>query len=452
MQERVSATAVAVVSLFVFSTGLEVRAQTPNPSSSSQPVLSHTAPRRDDGPPLALADAVAEALARNPDLVALRQQIVVERQRPAQARALDPPMAEATIWQWPVNTLNPANTNMYMFMLGQQLPGRGKRELRAAVVEKDAALAEADVAIRTREIVGQVKHAYAELFIARRAIDVHLASVDLLRQLTDVSQAKYTTGRISQQDVLKPVVELSKLHADIIMFDEQTRIATARLNILRDRPPESPIGLLTEPQADRSLPATADLQQMAIDHHPELQKARVATERAEAELASAKREYAPDFSVQGGYMLLPNQTDGVLGRIGITWPRAPWSRSKVDAHVAELSAAVDAAKARARAMENVIRLAVQEAYVRATAAQERVALLSTTLLPQSDQALQVSRVAYQTDRVDFQTVIDNQRTLLAAQLDRVRALSDFTQALADLEQAVGIDLSIGRPIASHEEN
>jgi hypothetical protein len=25
---------------------------------------------------------------------------------------LNPPMAEAQIWQWPINTLNPTNTNM----------------------------------------------------------------------------------------------------------------------------------------------------------------------------------------------------------------------------------------------------------------------------------------------------------------------------------------------------
>lgn len=42
-------------------------------------------------------------------------------------------MAEAQIWQWPLNTLNPANTDMYMFMVTQDLPGRGKRDLRAAV-------------------------------------------------------------------------------------------------------------------------------------------------------------------------------------------------------------------------------------------------------------------------------------------------------------------------------
>ena len=37
---------------------------------------------------------------------------------------------------------------MYMFSVSQELPGRGKRDLRAAVAEKDLALAENDVAMR----------------------------------------------------------------------------------------------------------------------------------------------------------------------------------------------------------------------------------------------------------------------------------------------------------------
>ena len=401
---------------------------------------------RFDGPPLALKDAVYEALVKNPELLALRAQLPVARAKPAQARAFDPPMLEGTIWQWPINTLNPANTNMYMLMVGQTLPGRGKRDLRAAVAEKDIALAESDVTVRAVQIANEIKQAYAALYVARKATDVHLASVDLLRQMADASQVKYASGRISQQDVLKSVTELSKLHNDLLMFDEQASTASARLNVLLDRAPDAPIGPLVEPRDQQTLPATsADLQRLAVDHQPELQRARLEIARAESELASAKQDYKPDFTVQGGYLVMPNQTDALLARVGVTWPRAPWSRGKIDAHVAELAASVDVAKARARAMENMVRLAVQEAYVRAKSAQDRAALLRTTILPQSQQTLEVSRVGYQTDRVDFQAVIDNERMVLASQLDYVRALSEFEQATAALERAVGMDVPAAAP-------
>ena len=399
--------------------------------------------RHYEGPPVTLMALLQEAAEKNPDLIALRQQIDVIRQRPAQERGFSPPMAEAQIWQWPINSINPANTNMYMFMVSQELPGRGKRDLRAAVANKDIALADNDVTVRARQIVNEIKQAYATLFIARKAIDVYLESVDLLRQIADIAHIKYTTGRISQQDVLKPVAELSKLHGDIIMFDEQANLASARLNILLDRAPETPFGPLAEPREEMLMPATADLQRIALGKQPELKRAQLEIERADAELALARRDYKPDFSVQGGYMLTPRMTDAWMGSIAITWPKAPWSKGKIDARIAEQSAAVEAAKGRARAMENSVRLAVQEAYVRAKAAQERASLLRTTILPQSQQTLEVSRVGYQTDRVDFQALIDNERMLLHARLDYFRALSDFNQAIADLERALGSDLPAG---------
>lgn len=392
------------------------------------------------GPPLSLAEALREVVEKNPDLAALRQQLDVVRQRPGQERFLPAPMAEAQVWQWPVNTLNPANTSMYMFMLTQDVPGRGKRDLRAAVAQKDVALAEADIAVRARDVLNEVKQAYAALFIARRAIDVHVQSVELLRQMTDVAQAKYTTGRISQQDVLKPTLELSRLHGDIIEFGEQASTAAARLNVLMDRPPEAAIGPLGEPHEQRVLPPTTELQRMAIERQPELQRSRMEIERAEAELASVKQERRPDFVVQGGYMLTPRMTDAWMGRVGITWPSAPWSRGRLAARAVEHTSAVEAARARERAMENRVRLAVQEAYVRASAAQERAALLRTTILPQSRQTFEVSRVAYQTDRLDFQSLIDNERVLLDSELDYFRALSDFDMAVADLERAIGAEL------------
>jgi outer membrane protein TolC len=239
------------------------------------------------------------------------------------------------------------------------------------------------------------------------------------------------------------------LHEDIIVLDQQAQIAAAKLNTLLDRQTDAPIGPLGEASHQTLLPPVADLQRQALERQPEIQGARLAVERAEAALAVARRDHKPDFSVQGGYMLLPHQTDGILARLSITWPDAPWSRGRADARVAEMSGDVDVAKARQKSMENILRLAVQEAYVRVKAAEARAALLKTTILPQSQQTLEVSRVAYQNDRVEFLALLDNERTLLNAQLNYYRALSDAEQALADLERAVGTEMSPAtvRPVA-----
>ena len=396
-----------------------------------------------EGPPLTLRAAIDEALAVNLDVAALKAQVDVTRQRPAQEHSLAPPMAEAQIWQWPINTLNPANTNMYMFMVSQDLPGRGKRDARAAVVTKDIELADADVTIRARQIVNETTQAYWALFIARKATEIHLASVDVLRDIADAAQAKYTSGRGSQADLLKPVVEISKLHSDVIMHDQEAGLAMARLNVLLDRAPETPIGLLDELHEDVLLPTSADLQQLAIAHQPELQRAQIEIQRASAELASVRLERKPDFNVQGGYLVMPNQTDALLAKVGVTWPNAPWARGRVDAKIAEQAAGVTTATSRERTMENMVRLAVQEAYVRAKAAQDRASLLRTTIIPQSRQAFDAARAAYQADRTDFATILDSQRGLLDARLAYLQALADLAQATADLERAIGTELPSG---------
>ena len=403
------------------------------------------------GPPLTLNAAIDEALQRNPTLIALRGQFEAVRQRPAQERYLMPPTFEAQIWQWPITTVNPLNTNMYMFTVQQELPGRGKRSLRATLAEKDVEVASAEIAIRARNVIKDVARAYADIALARKAIDIHLESVGLLRQFADVSTVKYAAGRSPQQDVLKAVVELSKLHEDLVMHEESVATAAARLNTLVDRDPQTPIGPLAEPRTEVTLPASEELQRLAVERQPELRVAKLGVERARAALAVVNREYRPDFFVGGGYMLMPREAGAWTASMGVTWPNAPWSRGRLDARKAEATAEIEAAAAKARAVEREIRLAVHEAYVRAVAAGQRASLLRSSVVPQSEHTLEVSRVAYQADRVDFLALIDNQRALLDAQLDYYRALSDRELALADLSRAVGVDVLEQGPSAPANE-
>jgi outer membrane protein TolC len=397
-------------------------------------------PRVYEGPPLTLNDALDEALRRNPELIALRYQFDAARKRPQQERFLMPPSFEAQIWQWPLTTVNPLNTNMYMFTIQQELPGRGKRDLRAAVAEKDAELSSVEIASRARDVIKEVQRAYVDLALARKSIDIHLMSVDLLRQFADVSTVKYAAGRSSQQDVLKSVVELSKLHEDLVMHEESAAGAMARLNTLLDRDPETLIGPVDELRENAPIPGSDELQRLAIDRQPELRAAQLGVERAQAAAAVIDREYKPDFFVGGGYMLMPRSAGAWTASAGITWPNAPWSRGRLDAQKAEAAVNIEAANARTRVVERQIRLAVHDAYIRVQAATQRAALLRTTVVPQSQQAMEVSRVAYQADRVDFLSVVDNQRALLDAQLNYFRALGNRELALADLTRAVGSSL------------
>ena len=145
-----------------------------------------------------------------------------------------------------------------------------------------------------------MKRAYAALYVNRKALQVHDASVDLLRQFADASVIQYAAGRASQHDTLKAVLEVSKLHEELVMFQEGAQLAAAQLNVLLNRPAGDRVGALEDP-VDSVLSATPEeLQQRALMRHPELRGAQLAIERAQASLAVVEGDYKPDFMVGGG--------------------------------------------------------------------------------------------------------------------------------------------------------
>ena len=191
---RVKSTVPFSMFALVLSVAVVARAQgVAAVSGAPQTDHAHTGSPPYDGPPLTLAGAVGEALANNPTLAVTTLESAAARERRAQERSLAPPQLEAEIWQWPLTTVNPLETNMYMFTMRQELPGRGKRAARAALVDTDIAAASNEVAMHGRDVVNRVKQAYADLFVSRQAVAVHQASVALLRQGADLTTVRPAT-------------------------------------------------------------------------------------------------------------------------------------------------------------------------------------------------------------------------------------------------------------------
>src|SRR5918995_3125584 len=124
-------------------------------TASGQGVTAFAQPPTWEGAPLTLADALREGLETNASLRLARARVAPLAKRPAQERSLMPPRIEAQIWQLPITTLNPANADMYMFMLEQEFPGRGKRGLRAANAAGELAVASAEFDAQRLELTGE---------------------------------------------------------------------------------------------------------------------------------------------------------------------------------------------------------------------------------------------------------------------------------------------------------
>jgi outer membrane protein, heavy metal efflux system len=390
-----------------------------------------------DGPPLSLAEAVGEALQANASLVATRAGVAPLAERPAQERSLMPPRVEGQIWQWPLTTLSPAKVDMYMFLLEQEFPGRGKRELRATNAEKELATAEADVESRRLEVMGEVRRAYITLALARRDLLAAFETGRALEQLVESAQATYAAGGGSQAAVVKALLDVTRVQERMASIAGEERMGVARLNTILGRVPGAPIGALNEPRVDSARGRVTDPASANFDRHPDVRAARAAVEQAQSALAVAEHEGKPDWMVQGGYMLIPGEAGAWTARVGLTWPTAPWAKPRLTASVREATARRDAAMAAVATAESRVRLMVAEAAARLAAAEARLSVLRGTLVPEARHLVEATRLAYQNAQGTLGDALDARLMLLEAQLDEARALREAELARADLDSAIG---------------
>jgi outer membrane protein TolC len=160
--------------------------------------------------------------------------------------------------------------------------------------------------------------------------------------------------------------------------------------------------------------------------------------QSEDELALARKQYTPDFSVNLGYMLLPSGSEHrnnymVEGSMTLPWP----NRRKHDSEINAAHAALTERREEFESARLTVFHQIQEALVRASASKRLVDLYQNNLRSQSEATLRATVIAYETDRTDILNLLDSQNTTLDVDYAYFRALSEFDQHVAELELAVG---------------
>jgi len=152
---------------------------------------------------LDLDDLIAKALAIHPSIQAALHRVAAARCRIPQAKALDDPTFDNTIWPIQDQALQTAGGRVaHQFALSQQVPWPAKRDARAAVALREMRVAEAEVEKLRREITAEVKLAYYQLWLAAELIEILEDNQEIVKDLIQVSEARYQAGG-SQQDVLR---------------------------------------------------------------------------------------------------------------------------------------------------------------------------------------------------------------------------------------------------------
>jgi outer membrane protein TolC len=391
-----------------------------------------------------LPEAVAEAIAKNPEIQVLQRRLEVASARTKQAAYLEDPEIAIQLNGVPLSqptNLNQADTNS--IGIRQRLPFFGKLGLKEKIAEQEAKVVDQELQAKEREIISMVKMAYADLFMAQRSIEILNEQLDIMKTIIGATESRYRVGRVTQQDVFKAQLEQSEILNQLIVAEEESNAATVKLNTAMYRPPRTPIQVA----ADLTLPdvtsTASSLDELAVANRPELRGAEEEIARSERmyELADRNRKY-PDFMVGWDYMRMPTEVkkDRYGAMVNISIPFSPWTVGRRNYEVEETLAEIRAAKSNRDAIRNATLKQVGESLSKLQAAKRSVQLYREGLLSQAELSFRSALTAYQTGRVEFVNLLEAQRALREARMGYYKATVSFLQNLADLERAVGREL------------
>jgi len=381
---------------------------------------------------LTLDQAVALALARNPEVLAAQAKIEAALGRTLQLRSRPVPEVLASVEGLPLPGLKKDGDEVEVHLgVEQTFEYPGKRALRSEIGLRGEEMAQAELD-RARLLVGaRVKRAYwAAVFAGSAAAALERSSARLDALIEDL-QAKYRTGAAAYADVLRARAERARLRNQILDQVREKRTAELALDELLGRPAGEPV-LLATPLPFAPLDAdAATLVERARTSLPSFRLAalRIAQAGSAVELAGLSRR--PDFLA--GF-LLPSVRPNAWGvSFGLTMPFLRPGRSK--GLVMEAAAEAEAGRQAAVALERRVRTAVETAYVAARSAEEQVQVYEKSLLRELEDELAIELEYFRYGKTETLGLLDLHRTFVLAQIEHLRALFLYNLALADLEVA-----------------
>lgn len=384
--------------------------------------------------PLTLMEAVSNALAGNPNLLAARAKWEALKNKPAQAGALADPMFTVRGMDMADGGDFP-NANEKQFAVEQPLTGFGKGGLRRRAAEYEVQAMEYEYRTMALDLALDVKETYYGLWAARQARDVVRAETNVLARLEAVAQTAYVAGRASQADVLKAQAELTMLEPRLFELDAQIRNLEAKLNVLMGRAAEASIEMAPPPDLPDEVGNADALRGVAEQNRPEIKRAAAELERARIERTRMGRESLPDYRVGFEYRTFrDDEPDMAMFMVGVELPI--W-RGKIRAGIREADHMATSGQAALEAARQQADLDVRQAGFNAQTARKTLELYRATLVPQARARFEASEAGYRAGQTDFMDLLESERFWLEARILAAMAEGAAGGQAARLDRALG---------------
>ena len=382
--------------------------------------------------------AIAEALAHNPQIEVARQQTAQSRARRVEAIAVSDPALTAAYdaSTRPFDFGSAGERNVAVDML---IPFPTKFWLRNKVARAEIGSFESNYRLQTQVIAAQTSQQYDSLLVARKHRDVLIEGRGLSADFLKRTQARYNAGTAAKLDVIKAQVDLAQADNDLIANELDIANAQAALNRFIGRVIGAPIAPVDTLEVPPALPDSQTIEQTALTNRPELTQLESEQRGASATSSLLRQFWIPDFTLGASHDYTQPGAPVFSTGIALPIPLFFWQHSQgeiAESRYRERELAASYRDLRAQVTQDV-----RSAYATASTSLRQVLFLRDELVPSAREAFRVASVSYSLGGSSALEVLDARRTLLDAENQLADALASANIARADLERALGVPLS-----------
>lgn len=370
---------------------------------------------------LSLEQALTEAEARSPAIVAAKARVRAAEARVRQAGVRSNPELSVQVENFAgtgqVSGLRSAETTI---AVNQMLDFGGRRQARVAAARADLAAEQLRLSISRADLAQQVREQFAKAVSARERFRIATENDAVAREIARVTSILVKEGREAPLRAIRARSAAARAAAELEAgrAEEQASRNTFASLFGTTVPPKELLGGLL------------DLRPRQVNPEQSLD-----VRLADAERARANAEVAQEISVARlspavglGVRHLRETGDlGLVGGVSVTLPL--FDRNK--GNIAAASAAVRAAEANLANAKVSARVRARNAITNVEAAAARVAALENSAVPEAAEALRLAHRSYAEGRATLLELLDTQNAYREAQAALVEAR--LAQALATAE-------------------
>ena len=392
--------------------------------------------------------AIADALAHNPQLEVAHEQVEEARAQRRQDWAIPDPTGSAQIITQRTQPVGkPVNASI-------DVPFPDKFRLNYNIGTAGIKTAEASYAALRQQIASQTAQTYDSLRTALRHHGDLTESRGLSADFLKRTQARFDAGSAAKLDVIRAQVDLASSDNDLIGNARDIANARSSLNRLMGRALALPITAADTLGVPPPLPPLDPIEQYALEHRPELAGLAAQQTGAKATTHLAQEFWLPDFiagvSWDFGAPDVANQSRIPAYNYGLSvpipiffWQHTGGDIAQSQHHERELAASYRDARA-------MVDQDVRAAYATAVTALQQAVFIGDHLLPSAREAYHVASVSYALGGSSALDVLGARRDLVTAQSQYTDALAAANAAQADLERAAASSLDQFRAGEQHD--